>query len=183
MKSTRDLIKSIVNSMDEPADFAEALALAETYLRELADLPDLLTFGIERHGFHVDNSSWLYYDPDMAIDLAYLGAGTHVPAHNHGTWEILAPYRGRVSYTGYERADDGTRPGRACLRVSDQREIGPGDVVFCPPPPHDIHAWTAETDVYLIGVFRAIRSRREYFDPDTGTYFEKEASWPRLVGK
>jgi predicted metal-dependent enzyme (double-stranded beta helix superfamily) len=183
MRKISSIMSKIAQEMTDYEDFQKAAVEATPAVQELLDLPDLLTYGVQRQGFHVDSSSWLRYDPDISITIASVKAGAKIPTHNHGTWEIVAPYRGSLSYIGYERVDDGARPGFAELRPSDRRPLNQGDIAVCPPPPHDVHGWTVETDTYLLAVVGPdISTRRQYYTPDQNSYLEKEAMWPRLLG-
>lgn len=182
MATLRSTIINVVEAFESFEDYHEAVKNATPYIEQLLKRPDLLTTGIERTGYHVDKSSWLYYDPDLSITIAQVPEGKVIPVHDHGTWEIVAPYRGVVDYTEYRRVDDGSEPGSAALEVVDQRRLMMGDIATCPPPPNDVHGWTVKADTYLLAVVGPeIRTRRAYFDPDAQIYLEKEALWPRLM--
>ncbi|MQB01879.1 MAG: hypothetical protein GEU78_16640 [Actinobacteria bacterium] len=179
---TTDTLLEIANVMRGEEEFAHKSQLALPALERLLARPDLLTIGIARTGFHVDRSSWLYFDPDIAVTIGFIKAGQVVPIHNHGTWEIVAPYRGRVTYTAYERADDGQTPGHAQLEVASKEVLYSGQVALCPPPPHDVHGWTVDEDTYLLAVVGpGLHTRREYYEPGEQRYLEKEAQWPNLL--
>ncbi len=132
--------------------------------------PDLCEIGVPRAGNHVANSFYLYYDGDLSIVLFELPKGKRIPAHDHGNWESMAIYLGRVQHTVYERRDDGSVPGRADLAVIDDRVLEAGDSAVIAPPA-DIHSFMALTDgSWGITVASGIyKSERAYFQPDAGT--------------
>ena len=78
-------------------------------LLRLLERQDLLTLGVKREGNHVDFSRYLYFDGELSITIDRLPKDRLIPPHDHGTWELLAIYRGRLSHTVYERHDDGFR--------------------------------------------------------------------------
>lgn len=163
-------------------DIAAAEKEAVPVLQRLMRRPDLLDLGVKRDGNHTGESLWLYYDHELSIMTARMPQGTSVPVHNHGTWEVVGVYRGAIKYTMYERADDRTQPYFADLRVVDDRIMRPQDVSICPPPPHDIHGFTALTDdTYIVaivgGTFAAIR---EYYNPHEKYYLERHQQAWRL---
>jgi predicted metal-dependent enzyme (double-stranded beta helix superfamily) len=90
--------------------------------------PDLLSLGVKREGNHIDNSKYLYYDGQLIMTLDEFPKGKKIPPHDHGVWEALAIYKGRVAHTVYERHDDGSVPGYADLSVIDDRVLGAGDI-------------------------------------------------------
>src|SRR5690242_15073093 len=110
-------------------------------LRRLAREPDLLEIGLPRDSNHGAGGSWLYWDGEIALFTAQFEDGVAVPVHNHGTWEIVGVYEGRLDYQAYRRLDDGSVEGYAELEVAEDRILGPGDFSVVPLPPHDIHGF------------------------------------------
>jgi predicted metal-dependent enzyme (double-stranded beta helix superfamily) len=123
----------------------------------------------------VANSYYLYFDGELSILLFQVPRDQTIPAHDHGIWETLAVYRGRLEHMVYERVDDGSVPGAAELRVVDDRILEAGDFVIVAPPA-DIHSFTARTDdTYGITVvFGAYKADRHYYQPDQKTYVVKQ---------
>jgi predicted metal-dependent enzyme (double-stranded beta helix superfamily) len=159
----------------------EAIPVLQRLLRR----PDLLELGVKRDGNHTGESLWLYYDHELSIMTARMPQGTSIPIHNHGTWEVVGVYRGAIKYTMYERADDLSQPYYAELRVVDDRIMRPEDVSICPPPPHDVHGFTALTDdTYIVaivgGQFAPIR---QYYNPHEKYYIERHQQAWRLGGQ
>lgn len=144
--------------------------------------PDLLVLGVDRVTNHSDvASAYLYYDFDFHIIVgSHPRVGAAIPVHDHGTWEILAVYRGEIEHTLYRQVDDASRPGYAELEVVEKRLVGPMDVVAALPPDKEIHGFTItkpDTHVVVVvgGHFKAIR---RYFQPDAKSYLERhEKSW------
>ena len=140
-------------------------------LSRLMARPDLLALGVPREGNNVAQSFYLYLDDQMSILLFQVPKGKVVPPHDHGIWESLFVYRGRIKHTVYERADDGAVPGVAELRAIDDRilERGDGAVVA---PPSDIHSFTALADnTYGLTVVNgSYKADRHYYQPEEKTY-------------
>lgn len=181
MNRIGELVREIVGSM-AGTNFHEGAASARNPLEELLEQPDLLAHGVERRGYHVIRSSWLYFDPQIAITIAHVPAGSDIPIHNHGTWEIVAPYRGTVEYREYDW-DPGPEgnPSSGTLRVRDERRLVAGDIALVSPPPADIHGWTVLTDTYLLGVVGPdVAQTRSYFDLENQNHFLRNTSWPSV---
>lgn len=111
-------------------------------------------------------------DGSCALMLARFPAEAPTPVHNHNSWGIACVVRGRDRYLRWERLDDGADPDHADLRLAEERELGPGDVVWFHGPPHDIHSQQgigeAAWELVLFGKNPNLRPRA-YFDPDLGT--------------
>lgn len=133
--------------------------------------PDLLTLGVPREGNNVAFSQYLYYDSQLSILLFQVPRDKPIPPHDHGIWETVFVYRGRLKHTVYERQDDGTRPGFADLKVIDDRILEQGDMALVAPP-RDIHGFTGLTDeTFGITVVNgAYRPDRHYYRPEEKTY-------------
>ena len=179
----RQCAQDLIRHLDQfQGNMAEAEEAAIPYFQKLLRRPDLTDLGVKRDGNHTGNSSWLYYDHELSIMLASMPKGTAIPIHNHGTWEVVGVYHGEIKYTMYRRADDLSRPGYADLEVVDDRVMKAGEVSVCPPPPHDVHGFTALTDDLLIvaivgGNFAPIR---QYYDPERKSYLERHQQAWRL---
>ncbi len=156
------------------ADTQTITAAIMPSFRKLLARPDLLELGVPRPGNHVAMSWYLYYDADLSLLIYPLAKGKIVPVHDHGNWESMFVYRGAVEHTVYERADDGSVPGHAELRIVDHRILRPGDSAVVAPPA-DIHTFSAiEDDTYAITVASGVyKEERHYFQPDANTYFIK----------
>jgi predicted metal-dependent enzyme (double-stranded beta helix superfamily) len=143
-------------------------------LQVLMSRPDLLAQGIPREGNNVAVSYYLYFDGDLSILLFHIPKGKTIPPHDHGIWETLSVYRGRMKHVTYERADDGLVPGAAELRVTDDRVLERGDFAIVAPPA-DIHSFSAlSDDTYAITVVNGTyKADRHYYQPDEKTYVVK----------
>jgi Predicted metal-dependent enzyme of the double-stranded beta helix superfamily len=161
------VIQAIAAHGHDTAKLTEALRAP---LAALVARPDLREAGVPRVGNHVANSQYLYYDGVLSILLFELPNGKPVPVHDHGNWESMAIYRGRVKHTVYQRRDDGSVPGFADLAVIDDRVLEPGDSVVIAPPA-DIHGFMAlEDDSWGITVASGTyKAERCYFQPDSRT--------------
>jgi predicted metal-dependent enzyme (double-stranded beta helix superfamily) len=140
--SALQLIKEIDRHSQDEAKLRAGVAAS---VRDLLKRPDLLSLGVFRKGNHISNSKYLYYDGRLQLTLDQFPKGKVIPPHDHGTWEALAIYRGRVKHTVYERVDDGSKPGFAELKIVDDRILEHGDIAMVVPP-SEIHAFTALTD-------------------------------------
>ncbi|GAA4256946.1 hypothetical protein GAY28_08910 [Azospirillum brasilense] len=151
-------------------DTAQLTAALREPLAALAARPDLCTAGVPRIGNHVANSQYLYYDGDLSILLFELPDGRPIDVHDHGNWESMAIYRGRVKHTVYERRDDGSVPGKADLTVVEDRVLEPGDSVVIAPPA-DIHGFMAlqEGSWGITVASGTYKPERCYFQPEAGT--------------
>jgi predicted metal-dependent enzyme (double-stranded beta helix superfamily) len=173
----QDLIRLLAANQN---NLAKAEQEAIPYLQRLMERPDLFELGVKREGNHTGESLWLYYDYDLSIMTARMPKGTAVPVHNHGTWEVVGVYRGAIKYTMYERVDDGSQRFYSDLKVVEDRIMRPVDVSICPPPPHDLHGFTALTDeTYIVAVVGGPYAPvREYHNPAEHYYIERhQQAW------
>jgi predicted metal-dependent enzyme (double-stranded beta helix superfamily) len=136
----------------------------------LLQRPDLKELGVKRDGNHIDWSRYLYYDGELSITLDNFPKGKRVPPHDHGVWEALAIYSGRVSHTVYQRHDDGSKPGYADLSVVDDRVLGPADFAMVAMPA-EIHSFVAlDDDTFSLTVVGGhYKPDRHYFNPEEKT--------------
>lgn len=168
----RDCAQAIAAAIAAHGRDGEQLGAAiEASLGELISLPDLLERGIPREGNNVAFSQYLYFDGELSIIIFEVPNGKTIPAHDHGVWETLSVYRGRMRHVVYERIDDQTIPGAAELRVMEDRVLEPGDFAIVAPPA-DIHSFTALSDgTYGITVVSGAYKRdRHYYQPEKNTY-------------
>jgi predicted metal-dependent enzyme (double-stranded beta helix superfamily) len=144
-------------------------------LQRLAAEDNLLDIGLPRPTVHSSDGTWLYWDGELNILMAKFPEGRVVPVHNHGTWEIVGTYRGRLDYSAYRRLDDGSRKGFADLELCEHRVLEPGEFSLVPEPPHDLHGFeTVDGDMWMLVVVRGgFDEDRLYFDPEAGTYFTR----------
>ena len=144
-------------------------ALREPVSRILAS--DLSNLGVTRQGNHIDESRYLYYDGEMSITFDHLPEGKDIPPHDHGVWESLAIYSGRLRHTVYDRKDDGSKEGYAEIEPIDDRILECGEIAIVAPPA-EIHSFTALTDdtwsVTVVG--GRYKADRAYYKPETNSY-------------
>ena len=136
---------------------------------------DLSTQGVKREGNHIDNSKYLYYDGQMSITFDHMPKGKFIPPHDHGVWEMMAIYSGRLKHVVYDRKDDGTKEGFADLAIIEDRVLEKGDVAIVAPPA-EIHSFTALTDdtisVTIVG--GKYKDDRAYYNPADKTYARRK---------
>jgi predicted metal-dependent enzyme (double-stranded beta helix superfamily) len=170
--TVRNCAQAIVTAIARHGqDSAKLGAAIRASLQELMSRPDLLSLGVPREGNNVAVSYYLYFDGELSILLYQVPKGKTIPPHDHGIWETLSVYRGRMKHVVYERADDGLVPGTAELRVIDDRVLERGDFAIVAPPA-DIHSFSALCDdTYAITVVNgAYKPDRHYYQPDEKTY-------------
>jgi len=143
---------------------------------------DLTSVGVKREGNHIDESRYLYYDGDISITFDHMPEGKDIPPHDHGIWEVLGVYSGRLHHTVYDRMDDGTKEGYAELTVIDDRMLEPGEIAIVAPPA-EIHGFTAQTDdtwtVTVVG--GPYKLDRAYYKPDENAYFMANPKRQKVV--
>jgi predicted metal-dependent enzyme (double-stranded beta helix superfamily) len=143
---------------------ARDLALARTWL-----LPRHYECDAEQgFGAHL-----LHEEPDHTLAI-FAGAwlpGRGAPAHNHGTWAVVAGVDGAERNTFWTRLDDGSRPGQAVIGRREDQVIGPGEVVtFQPDTIHSVVNESARVTVSLHVYGRHVNhTTRSQFDPERGT--------------
>jgi len=180
--TARECAWNLIQLLHSTDDLGQFASEAAPHIRKLLLRPDLLVLGVDRATNHGDiASAYLYYDYDFHIVIgSHPKAGATIPVHDHGTWEILAVYRGEIEHTPYRQVGDVATPGHADLEVVENRLLGPMDVVAALPPSAEIHGFTTtRPDTHLVvvvgGHFKPIR---RYFQPDTKSYVERhEKSW------
>src|ERR1700676_3641758 len=98
--SARDCAREIIASV-EGADGDMDLVARECTapVQRLMERPDLLTLGVDRLAVHSDLAQYLYYDRGLMITISQFREGAVVPVHDHGTWEVVAVYRGAIEHT------------------------------------------------------------------------------------
>ncbi len=168
----RDCAQAIATAIARYGGDGQKLGAAiKASLRDIVAMPNLLELGIPREGNNVAFSQYLYFDGELSIIIFEVPNGKTIPPHDHGIWETLSVYRGRIRHVVYERVDDQTVPGAAELRVAEDRELGPGDFAIVSPPA-DIHSFTALSDgTYGITVVSGAYKRdRHYYQPEKNTY-------------
>jgi NAD(P)-dependent dehydrogenase (short-subunit alcohol dehydrogenase family)/predicted metal-dependent enzyme (double-stranded beta helix superfamily) len=170
--AVRDCAQAIHGAIAEHGNESAAIAPAiRAALAALMKEHDLLERGIDRQANNVAFSRYLYYDGELSILIYEVPMGRTIPAHDHGIWETLSVYRGRLRHIVYARADDGRMPGVADLRVLEDVVLERGDFAIVAPPA-DIHSFTAlDEGTYGITVVNgAYKAQRHYYDPAAGTY-------------
>jgi predicted metal-dependent enzyme (double-stranded beta helix superfamily) len=175
LPTVRDCATAIVAAIAEHGHDSVRLGQAiEPALCRLMSRPDLLALGVPREGNNVAVSYYLYFDGQLSLLLFQVPKGKVIAPHDHGIWETLSVYRGRIKHVTYERTDDGQVPGAAELRVTDDRVLERGDFAIVAPP-SDIHSFSALCDeTYGITVVNgAYKADRHYYQPDEKTYVVK----------
>jgi len=114
----------------------------------------------------------LHEEPDHSLAVLVVNwlPGRGAPAHDHGTWAIVAGVEGQERNIRYSRVDDGSRPGHAELEVKHDFHAGPGELICMKTG--GIHAVRNDSDTLSISVHTYGRhinhTGRSQFDLDTG---------------
>jgi predicted metal-dependent enzyme (double-stranded beta helix superfamily) len=108
-------------------------------------------------------------DGGSTLMLARFPADAPTPVHNHNSWGVICVIRGRDRHILWAREDDGSQPGQARLRVVESRELAPGDTLWFPDAPDDIHSQQGiGGDAWELVYFARDPTTRSrlYFDPE-----------------
>ncbi len=164
-------VMRVISEYDQDRDPASLrMGLVEA-TRPLVKHPELFQLGTKRVANHIDNSRYLYYDGLLSMTLDEFPKGKLIPPHDHGIWEALILCSGKLRHTVYGRADDGTVPGRAELKVTEDIEMAVGDIAMVVPPA-DIHSFQAVTEgtfvITIVGGEYA--AKRHYYNTNDNTY-------------
>jgi predicted metal-dependent enzyme (double-stranded beta helix superfamily) len=166
--SVRDCAKAVLEAIERSGDDPARLKSAmQAPVQRLLERDDLLELGVQRQGNNVAFSRYLYFDGQMSILLFQAPKDKPIQPHDHGVWESMFIYRGKVKHTVYARLDDGKRDGFAELKVIDDSILEKGDCAIVAPP-SDIHGFVALTDdTYAITIVNgAYKNERLYYQPD-----------------
>ena len=112
--------------------------------------------------------------------------GQATPVHDHSCWGVMGVLENSLEEIGYDRLDDGSRPGFAELQPSRGSNVAQGSVAYLLPPYEEIHRIanvgdqpTVSIHVYgrdldEVNVFDTETSkvtpmRIKYYSPECGT--------------
>jgi predicted metal-dependent enzyme (double-stranded beta helix superfamily) len=122
----------------------------------------------EMQSLHGGDSTFTVLQSDadgLTLMLAKFSAVEETPVHDHGSWGIACVVSGRDRYRHY-RVDEGGR-----VNLLYEKELGPGEFVTWPDPPHDIHSQQGVGDpAWELVLFGrdVTRIPRHYHDLETG---------------
>jgi predicted metal-dependent enzyme (double-stranded beta helix superfamily) len=181
MPSVREAMGKLITVIDAVGDdrIADATSDIVAVMQEMLAIPGLDTVTAQSAWTPAAASGgkpslgWLYYDCEFRLVRGVMPAGFVQRPHNHGTWNILAVYRGAMHYRSYRRLDAGDRPYVAELEVAEDRILTDGDVTVLPGPPHDIHqtAGLAPETISLLVARQHFLPMREQYLPDLRAYY------------
>ena len=111
-------------------------------------------------------------DRRFALYMNSIKPGKLTDPHNHTTWAIVAAVEGEEINRFYERTDDGSDPGKAALRQTDEVVVRPG--VGVTMMPDDIHSIAVVGDMptlhlHMYGKSLDAVTDRLGFDLEAGT--------------
>ncbi|MEQ1773585.1 MAG: cysteine dioxygenase family protein [Burkholderiales bacterium] len=119
-------------------------------------------------GVHV-----LHDEPDHSLFVAALSwlPGRGAPAHDHGTWAVIAGVDGPEKNIFWERADDRLTPGYAELRRIGEKICDAGDVLAFPAGAiHSVINETTRTSLSFHVYGRHLNhANRSQYDPENKT--------------
>jgi predicted metal-dependent enzyme (double-stranded beta helix superfamily) len=150
---------------------AAAFARVGALLRQLAADPTLVDPSrlAALHDSSAGFSILGHGNGGSTLMLGRFPAEAPTPIHNHNSWGVICVIRGRDRHILWAREDDGSQPGRARLRAVETRELGPGDILWFPDVPGDIHSQQGiGADAWELVYFARDPTTRSrlYFDPD-----------------
>jgi predicted metal-dependent enzyme (double-stranded beta helix superfamily) len=104
-------------------------------------------------------------DHSLAILLVKWRAGSRAPAHDHGTWTLIAGIEGEEINTLWRRKDDGSRAGFAEIEELSQVAVGPGRVLCIGE--RDIHTVSTPSPTLAVHIYgmNTTAIERNIFDP------------------
>lgn len=111
--------------------------------------------------------------------------GQATPIHDHSCWGVMGILENTLEEVGYERLDDGSKPGFAELRELQGGQVSAGSTSYLLPPYQEIHAIGNNTERKTISIHiygrdldevnvyephsKSVRPMRiKYFNPDCG---------------
>ena len=111
-------------------------------------------------------------DKRFALYMSVSQGAKRVPPHNHTTWAVIAGVAGEERNVFYERADDGSQPGKATLRVTGEETVRPGSGVTLMP--EDIHHIETPAEghtlhLHMYGLALDRLPERDIYDLEAGT--------------
>ncbi|HEY2107723.1 MAG TPA: cysteine dioxygenase family protein [Candidatus Binataceae bacterium] len=104
-------------------------------------------------------------DHSLAIQLVKWRAGSRAPAHDHGTWALIAGIEGEEINTLWRRKDVGSRAGFAEIEELSQVAVGPGQVLLIGE--RDIHTVSTPAPALAVHIYGMNTEyiERNIFDP------------------
>jgi predicted metal-dependent enzyme (double-stranded beta helix superfamily) len=168
-QAARDVIDAMERSGTD--DLKSLMDAVRPHMTKLSTLPNLHLAGEKRPGNHIDYSRYLYVDDQISITCDLLPKGKVIPPHDHGVWESLTLYNGRLHHKQYRREDDKSKEGFADLTLIDDRVLQKGDFVLVKEPA-EIHGFTAlDDDTYVLTLLGGhYAPQRHYYNPEEKSY-------------
>ena len=163
-----DLRKITAETADEDQVLARVGPLAQRLVADRSWLQPKHYRADEVQGFGVH---LLHEEPDHSLAVLVLSwlPGRGTPAHDHGTWAVVAGVEGVEHNVRYNRVDDGSRPDYAELEVRHEFDAAEGELVCMKTG--GIHRVTNQTGQITLSVHtygcHINHTRRSQFDLDT----------------
>jgi predicted metal-dependent enzyme (double-stranded beta helix superfamily) len=175
------ILHAVADVFSVQPDVGRATELASPMIGDILAIADLPSYGVPRRPARktADTESiitrWLFYDSQLGMLTLHYPEPEVVPAHDHGTWELVAVIDGSIDYRSYCRTDNGGVAGHADLEVVVERKMQRGDIAVIDRPPADIHAWeVTQSETLMFGIVGPGVARvRRYFDTSAGTFVER----------
>jgi predicted metal-dependent enzyme (double-stranded beta helix superfamily) len=159
----------------------QGFAAVGRLLRRLAQEPELVSHDRlpQLHGSGATATILARGRNGEALMLARFPAEAATPIHNHNSWGVLCVISGRDKHIGWRRLDDGSTAGHAQVARGQERELGPGDILWFGPPPYDIHSQQgidgAAWELVFFGRDPDAQPR-SYFDAESGTVIQRASA-------
>ena len=110
---------------------------AETLLRDASWVTEA-----QRQVIPGTTATWALYrsqDPDLCVFTMVVAPGEMTRVHNHLTDGWIGLVQGEQIERKFQRFDDGSRPGYADIRLTEEGRITLGDLTPLQHPDNDIH--------------------------------------------
>lgn len=170
--SIRQCAREVIDILDQVGvDNPKLIEALKPPMTKLSKLPNLQIAGEKRQGNHIEYSRYLYLDDQISITCDLLPKDKFIPPHDHGIWESLTIYNGRLHHKHYRRDDDRKKEGYADLVLIDDRIFEKGEFIMVMEPA-EIHSFTAlEDDTYVLTLLGGhYAPTRHYYNPEEKSY-------------
>jgi predicted metal-dependent enzyme (double-stranded beta helix superfamily) len=179
--TAEDLMVDAQSLLEEHGATDAGFAAVGGLLRRLAKEPDLISHDrlAQLHGSGATATILARGRRGEALMLARFPAEAPTPIHNHNSWGVLCVISGRDRHIGWGRLDDESTPGQAQVTRLQERELGPGDVLWFGPPPQDIHSQQGiDGDAWELVFFGRDPDAqpRSYFDAEARTVIQRASA-------
>jgi predicted metal-dependent enzyme (double-stranded beta helix superfamily) len=162
-------VRAAIDRAGSPEEACELIRPAFAQL--LADdewLPAAYQAPVPESGMGGGIGQWLLFragDGSLSLFSLVVPSCSATPVHDHLAWGLVGLYRGTQDEEIYD-------PGRAELRLTETRALGPGDFYALLPPRDDVHRVRTTSDDASVSIHLLTNDTgcvwRHAYDPETG---------------